>query len=240
MKKRIAFFLVLLGLGIAGYSLYGGGTLQAPPAAVKVEDPAEVRPQLLAQADLAPVGLHPALQIQPTDRVLGDENAPVTIIEYVSMTCPHCADFHSAIFPRLKADYIDTGKVKFVMRDLPWDNMALGIAKVARCADPSQFYMLTGAFLKTQENWLRSADPLGEIKKIARLAGMDEATVEQCLKDPSLHEEVLASKRIAQEVLNVRGTPTVFINGELLNGVPAYDQLRSVIETALEHARQDA
>jgi protein-disulfide isomerase len=240
MKKIIAGFLIVLGLGLAGYSVYGGGTLQAPVVTAEARDAAEAQPQLLAQADLSPAGLHPALQVQPTDRVLGDNNAPVTIIEYVSMTCPHCADFHTAIFAQLKKDYIDTGKVKFIMRDLPWDNMALGIAKVARCADPNQFYMLTGAFLKTQKNWLRSADPLAEIKKIARLAGMDDVKVEQCLKDADLHEEVLASKRIAREVLNVRGTPTLFVNGELLNGVPAYNQLRDVIETALERTRQDA
>ena len=231
----LAGVAVVAVLGAVGWQAVEGLTIREPEV-VAVESIEE--PMLLAQAGLGTPVVMPALQVQETDRVLGDPNAPVTLIEYASMTCSHCGNFHNNFLPDIEKAYISTGKVKLVMRDLPWDNMALGISKVARCVPKDQFYMLVKAFFRSQDSWLKSMDPLGEIKKIARFAGMDGATVDRCVKDADLHEEVLASKTMATDVLNVKGTPTFFINGERVQGLRNFGDLTDALDAALMQAQQ--
>ncbi len=173
-----------------------------------------------------------ALQIQVDDKVLGSPMAPVTIIEYASMTCSHCADFKEKTLPQVKKEWVETGKANYVLRDLPWDNMALGMAKVARCVPSSQFYPLAEAFFAKQKQIVTSPDPMSEIKATAALAGLTPAQVEACITDENLHKQVLASKETARTVLAIKGTPTFFINGAELDGAVNYSQINKALESA--------
>lgn len=173
-----------------------------------------------------------ALQVQATDRILGNPNAPITIIEYASLTCSHCRDFHKQTLPLLKKEWIDTGKARYILRDLPWDNLALGMSKVARCAPPASYYPLVDAFFSAQETIAMGVDTLGEIKKVARFAGLDSNAVEACVKDEKLHAQVLGSKEVALKQLGVQGTPTIFVNGIKVDGAVKYDVLKKSLQQA--------
>lgn len=194
--------------------------------------------QLLAQADLSGTNIHPALQIKETDIVLGDPNAPVTLIEYASMTCPHCARFHLDILSKIEETYIANGQVKFVMRDLPWDNFALGMAAITRCAPKSFFHPLVKAFFREQESIFKSADPLAALQQIASTGGMKPEDVAACVRNEDLQKQILAGKDEALNVLNVKGTPAVFVNGEPLKHVRNLRQVQEAIELALKQATQ--
>lgn len=174
------------------------------------------------------------LALTVDDVVLGDKNASVVMIEYASMTCGHCADFHKKTFPEIKKNYIDNGKIRFVLRDMPWDPLAMAVSKIARCAPQEQFYAFSSAFFDTQKVWSKSSDPISELKKVARLGGMDGTTVENCLNDTDLHTKVMESRRIGMEVLKVNSTPSFYIGPEVVvqGGLP-YAEISKQIDKAL-------
>lgn len=174
------------------------------------------------------------LTVSEGDVVLGDADAPVAIIEYASMTCGHCADFHNQVLPKIKENYIDKGKVKFVLRDMPWDPLALAVSKIARCAPEDQFYSYTSAFFETRPVWVQAADPVAELKKVARLGGMDDQRVEECLNDADIHAKVIQSRETGIETLRINSTPTFFIGGEeVVRGNVGYEKMANVIDKAL-------
>lgn len=176
---------------------------------------------------------HP-LDIQESDRVMGQTDAPVTIVEYASLTCAHCASFHEEKMPQIKAEYIDTGKVKFVLRDMPWDNIALAAAKIARCAPSAQYYNYIDAFFGNVDTWASAQNPLVELKRIARLGGMSGEEVDSCLADTQLHQQILETKRVGLEVLGVQATPTVFVGKEVsISGNQPWSVFVSAIDEAL-------
>ncbi len=181
-----------------------------------------------------------ALQIQSTDRVLGQFAAPVTIIEYASMTCGHCAEFKTATMPSVKKEWIETGKAKYVLRDLPWDPLALGMSAVARCVPAEQFYPLSDALFAAQKRIVTSGNPLPEINAVAAMAGLNEAAVQACIRDEAKQQEILRSKEIALHVLEVKGTPAIFVNGELVPGAVKYSVLKPTLESAYAKATQAA
>ena len=159
-----------------------------------------------------------ALEIQPTDRVLGSPAAPVKVVEYASFTCKHCADSHKEIFPLLQQEYVATGKVAFVLRPLPLDNVALAVSKVVRCAPADQHYNFVSAFFNSQTTWLTAPDRLTAIKQIAQLGGMTPTAFDACMQDAASQAEVLEMNRVGREVLQVNSTPTYFVNGERVAG----------------------
>lgn len=183
----------------------------------------------------SPAAIAQALAIQPTDIVLGNPAAPVTLVEYSSLTCSHCADFAAETMPMVKKEWIATGKVKFVYRDLAWDDLALGMAKVVRCAAPTQRLTLAEAFFAGQKDIVMSENPLDGVKKIAMLAGLDSAKVDACVKDAPLHKLVLDEKETALQKLGVKGTPALFVNGTRLDGAVPYKELK--VTLAAEYAK---
>jgi len=169
------------------------------------------------------------LSVQPSDRVLGKADAPITIIEYASLTCPHCAHFDVDVLPKLKQKWIDTGKAKLILRDFPLDEPALRAAMVARCAPADRFYTLVDTFFAQQEQWV-TRDYRAALEKLAKLGGMSEKEFKACISDKKLEDQVAQSRLTAAQQLGVDATPTFFINGKKFDGAPtveAFDQALS-------------
>jgi protein-disulfide isomerase len=170
------------------------------------------------------------LAAQPGDRILGKADAPITIIEYASLTCPHCAHFDVAVLPKLKEKWIDTGKAKLVLRDFPLDEPALRAAMVARCAPPERFYPLVDTFFAQQEQWAATRDYRAALEKLAKLGGIGSKEFAACIADKKLEDQVAQSRLTAAQQLGVDATPTFFINGKKFEGAPtleAFDQALS-------------
>ena len=146
------------------------------------------------------------------DMAQGDEKAPVTIIEYASMTCPHCADFHAQTYPELKKRYIDTGKVRFIFREFPLDQLALAGFLLARCVGPDKYFPMIDTLFQLQKEWVVQK-PLGPLLAIAKQAGMSEQQFNDCLQDKKLIDGLEDVRQRAMK-LNVQSTPSFFINGK--------------------------
>jgi protein-disulfide isomerase len=164
------------------------------------------------------------LSIQPTDHVLGDPNAPITLIEYASLTCPHCAHFSVAVLPELKKKWIDTGKVKLIYRDFPLDQTALKAAQLAECAGKDKYFGVIDMTFETQPKWATASDPIAELSKSLRIAGMGDAEVKACLANDAVANAVVADYR-GGETLGVNSTPTLFINGQEFKGARSVEEL---------------
>ncbi|MEM8787293.1 MAG: DsbA family protein [Pseudomonadota bacterium] len=148
--------------------------------------------------------------------VLGDPDAPVTVIEYASLTCPHCASFHRDVFKRIKTNYIDTGKVRFVVRDVYFDRYGLWAAMVARCAGPERYFGIVDRLFERQDEWSRqaeAADAVAGIFAIGRQAGMTDDQMDACVQDQAWAEALVAEYQKNAQADEVQGTPTFFING---------------------------
>ena len=165
-----------------------------------------------------------ALEITKDDRILGDPKAPITIIEYASMTCPHCAHFETDVLPELKRKWIDTGKVKLVFRDFPLDEPALRAAMVARCAPPDRFYAYVDTFFAAQEKWVTARDYREPLARLVKLGGMSKDEFDACLKNTALENNIVKGRLIASKELDVNSTPTFFINGNKFTGVPTAEE----------------
>jgi protein-disulfide isomerase len=188
------------------------------------------RPSPAADPSAAPVDAQTLLKVGSSDRILGNPNAPITIIEYASMTCPHCAHFADEVLPQLKKKWIDTGKVRLVVRDFPLDGEAVHASMIARCAPPDRFYAFVDTFFADQANWVTAPDYQAALTRLAELGGMGKAEVEKCLTDNKLEDQILNSRLVASKDLDVNATPTFFVNGTKFTGDPtveAFDKLLS-------------
>ncbi len=149
------------------------------------------------------------------DRVLGNPDAPVTIYEYASMTCSHCAAFHKFGLPTIKKELIDTGKAKMIFRDFPLDNFAMKAAAMARCAPADKFYPLIAMIFGEQERWVKTSAPDEAVQKLGALAGMDPEYIKACMKDPELQKAMMASMQDGQKTYAIDSTPSfIFKKGE--------------------------
>ncbi|MEM7400303.1 MAG: DsbA family protein [Pseudomonadota bacterium] len=170
------------------------------------------------------------------DIVMGDPNAETVIVEYASMTCPHCAYFYAEVFPQLKEKYIDTGKVRFIFREFPLDALAARASMLARCVDKDRFHPIVDGLFETQETWA-APGPDGEenLKRIAKQAGFSEESYKQCIEDKELFEKIVAVRKKAHEEYGVDSTPAFFVNGKRLDGV-AFEVFEAAIEGKSETA----
>jgi protein-disulfide isomerase len=168
----------------------------------------------------------------PDDRILGKPDAPITIFEYASLTCPHCADFDQNMLPKLKAEWIDTGKARLIYRDYPLDQAAVHAAMLARCAPPDQFYPYIDALFHSQANWAVSGKVDSSLAKLAKVAGMSDEQFAACMKDEAVQKRVLDSRLEAEQQFKVESTPTFFINGVRVVGVEPYPEFEKVLNQA--------
>jgi protein-disulfide isomerase len=201
---------------------------------------------VLAFAGFAPAGLTPALAqpakpnpeaaksllaITEQDRVLGKADAPITIVEYASLTCPHCAHFETTVLPELKKKWIDTGKAKLVFRDFPLDGVAMQAEMMARCAPAERYFPIVDSLFATQQNWAIAKDPKAALEKQALLAGMSKKDFETCMTNKQVEDQVANSRLIASQQLGVDSTPTFFINGQKFQGEPTFQGFDQVLTT---------
>ena len=161
------------------------------------------------------------------DMAIGDEKAPVTIIEYASMTCPHCAQFHATTYLELKKRYIDTGKVRFIFREFPLDQLALAAFLLARCAGPDKYFPMIETLFQLQKEWVIQK-PLGPLLAIAKQAGMSEQQFNECLQDKKLIDGIEEVRQTAMK-LNVQSTPSFFVNGKPLRGAGNLEDFEKAI-----------
>jgi protein-disulfide isomerase len=149
---------------------------------------------------------------------IGAEDAPITMIEYASMTCPHCAVFHADTFEALKTKYIDTGKVRLVFREYPLDRLAFFASKLARCAGADGFFPMLEVLFKQQQNWARSKDPEGALARIGRLAGIDQESFDACMNDEAITKVVLENRMTGETKHKISSTPSFVVNGQIIAG----------------------
>lgn len=167
------------------------------------------------------------------DKQLGSDDAPVTIVEYASATCGHCANFHAGTLPAIKEKYVDTGKARIIFREFPFDPLAMGAFMLARCSDDNYFPMIDVLF-KQQNTWARAEKPSEELLKIARLAGFTQERFEACLTDDALLKDVTSVKERGEKEFGVNATPTFFINGEKYSGNMSVEVMSAIIDRALQ------
>ena len=169
------------------------------------------------------------------EMVIGDPDAPLTIIEYASFTCPHCASFHENTYRDLKKNYIDTGKIKFIFREVYFDKYGIWASMIARCAGPKKFFGLTDMLLSSQRTWARAGDDLAivnELSKIARLAGMEEEQIQSCLRDGDKIKALVAWYKENATADGVRSTPSFMIDGQLYSNMD-YTEFSKILDEKL-------
>lgn len=164
------------------------------------------------------------------EKIIGNADAPVTIIEYASMTCPHCASFHNSTWPTIKEKYIDTGRARLVFREFGFDPRAEAGTMLARCAGEKYFAVIDVLF-KQQASWSRAADGKAALLKIARLAGFSQESFEACLTDQKLLDDLRAVKNRGVNEFGVSSTPTFFINGKKYTGALSVGEMSAIIDS---------
>lgn len=205
--RKIWFAAVMAGLALGAVPSLPAGAASSPPDSAAT------------QALLAP---------RKSDRILGNPDAPITIIEYASMSCPHCAHFDQDVLPQIKKKWIDTGKAKLILRDFPLDEQALKGAMLARCAPPDRFYAFVNALFADQPQWVLAPDYQKALVRMAELGGMNAKTANACLNNKTLEDAIAKERLVAAKDLGVDATPTFFVNGKKFTGEPsvaAFSQL---------------
>jgi protein-disulfide isomerase len=166
-----------------------------------------------------------------SERVIGNSEAPITIIEYASLTCPHCASFHAETLPQIKKDWIETGKAKLIYRDYPLDKYAASGAMIARCAPKDKYFIFLNAFYAQQKNWSSAPDPIKVLTQLAGLGGMSKDDVDACLANDALQDGILQVRLDGQMQYDINSTPSFVIDGKKVTNLP-YKDFNELLEDA--------
>ena len=170
------------------------------------------------------------------DMALGPADAKVTITEFASMTCPHCSAFNATVFPKIKSEYIDTGKVRYVFREFPLDIKAAAGSMLARCIakdDSGKYFAVIDMLFKQQADWVMK-NTAESLSRIGKQAGLSQQAVDDCLKDQALLDKIAADQKYAAEVLKVDSTPTFYINGEKIKGETNFEEFDKRIKALMK------
>jgi protein-disulfide isomerase len=212
---------IVIAVGVGGWVYYSGQGIgaSAPNSELDQSEPAPAVPA-----------------VAEGDKALGNADAPVTIVEYFSLGCIHCKNFHETILPKLKTDYIDTGKVRLVFRDFPLDGISFGAALMTRCVNDLAYFAMVDTLFKQQETW-HVDNGMGQLANIVKGAGMDQAAVDACLNNQANKDKIVALQKEATDTLKVNSTPTFFINDRVLSGVSEYEAFKATVDGALARAQ---
>lgn len=219
-RRKVLGAIALTAIGGAGYWLANSGTQNPslPYGAVNAQEGGEVDTSSIIEMTMGPA------------------DAKVTVVEYASFTCPHCANFHKGPFKQLKADYIDTGKVRFIYRDVYFDRFGLWASMIARCGGPKKFFGITDMIYAQQKEWIAGGnDPVkiaNNLRKIGKVAGIDDDTLEACLDDNDKAKTLVAWFQNNAEADSIDSTPTLIINGKKHSNM-GYSDLQAIIDEEL-------
>jgi len=211
---RVFGALLIMGFGFAGIGGVAAADNATPAAAPKTGANAVYR-----------------------EMIWGDAKAKVTVVEFASLTCPHCARFQQTVFPEIKKNYIDTGKIRFVFKDFPFDDLAMAGAVLARCAPGDRAHKLLELMFKNQNDWIRAQKPLEPLRGYAQLAGMSSADVDGCLKNTGLLQSIKDEQQKAQNLYQIQATPTFYVGNEKVEGERTYEEFAKVIDKQLSKAK---
>jgi protein-disulfide isomerase len=222
MTRTLALVALVVAATLGGFlwSARGGGSLPAG-----LISPAQAQ-EAAAEA--------PAIEIP--DMVLGSEDAPLTVIEYASFTCPHCGNFHANTFDRFKAEYIDTGKVRFVYREVFFDKYGLWAAMVARCGGEMKYFGIADIIYDTQREWIgegQDAEIAENLRKIGLKAGIDQDALDACLKDAGMAKALVANYQEKATADGVESTPTFIVGGDKHAGDMSFEEFSAILDAKL-------
>ena len=167
------------------------------------------------------------------EKKIGTEEANIEIIEFASLTCGHCAKFHNEVFPKIKKEFIDTGKVSFIYQDFPLDKFALKASVIARCSGEKKFFSFLKVLYSKQKDWTRTEDPFRSLLKIAKLGGLKNEEIKVCVGNKSIEDGILKQRLNASKKFDIKATPTLYINGEKYEGDLTFEALKLKINTLL-------
>ena len=220
---------IVVGAGAVALAIASAWALNSPTSSTPTTPRKGARPTEVSIEELMKPG--PLAEMQ-----IGRPDAPITVVEYASMTCSHCANFHNKVYPELKTKYIDTGKVRLIMREFPLDDRATGAAMLARCTGEGRSFALMSALFARQDEWAFVAKEsfVPELSKFARQAGFTEESMRQCLTDQDLMDKVLTARKRAADEFGVTSTPTFFINGKRLTGGGSLEDFEKAFEPILK------
>ena len=220
---------VLIGLVVVVAAVIGAGVWFAYSSGRIGATEATTAP---VPAQTAEAGEIPVPVVAADEMVLGQADAPVTIVEYFSLGCPHCKNFHETILPQLKTEYIDTGKARLVFRDFPLDGVALAAAQLTRCVSPMAYFAMVDTLFAQQKIW-HVKDGVAQVATIAKGAGMDQAGFDACLANQAVRDKIIAGTQEGADVYQVQSTPTVIVNGKKIDNTGEYGAVKEAVEAAL-------
>jgi protein-disulfide isomerase len=220
----------VLILGLAAWQFGNWATDEAPPSGSQTA--ADAADADAAIGPLADDGGQ-AMPLFEDDHILGSPDAPITMIEYASLTCPHCAKFHNDILPEIKKNYIDEGLVKLVFRDFPLDRVALHAAQIAHCAPDDSYFRILGVMFSSQEQWATAADPAAALEQIGRTGGVAPDALATCVADDGLVQKILTRAQEGKDVYGIQSTPSFIINGRLVTGAQPYEDFDEILRGML-------
>lgn len=172
------------------------------------------------------------MDVSTDDRIMGKADAPITIIEYASLTCDHCVRFHRDTLPQIKAGWIEPGKARLVYRDFPLDGVALRAAMLAHCAGPERYFAFLDVIFQQHDQWAHAKEPVAALTRLVRLGGMSEQQVNACVGDKALETKILTSRMDAERRYEVRSTPSFIVNGRKVTGALPYPEFEKVLAAA--------
>ena len=167
------------------------------------------------------------------EKKIGDKEASIKIVEFASLTCGHCAKFHNEVFPKIKKEYIDTGKIVFTYRDFPLDKFALKASVIARCSGNDRFFNFLKVLYKKQKDWTSTQDPFKSLLKIAKLGGLKNDEIKVCVGNKSIEDGILKERLSSSKKYDIKATPTIYINNEKYDGDLTFEALKLKLDSLL-------
>ena len=193
---------------------------------------------LIGLLSVAPAGAGVVpLEEAMAEKSMGKDDAPVTMVEHSSLTCPHCAAFHKETLPQIKKAYIDTGKVRLVYQDYPLGSLALAAAMLARCAGDDRYFGMLEVLFRSQQTWARSTNPLGELERVVRFGGLSKADVGECLNNEGLMTAIQQRAAAARDKLGIDSTPTFVVDGKVFPGALSFGEFQKILDEAVARKR---
>ena len=193
----------------------------------------EVKTKIIKQEIIEPDAIFDKIKINKEEFILGKVNAPITMVEYASLTCSHCAEFHTLTLPLIKKEYIETGKVRLIYRDFPLDQFALTGSMIAHCAGKDRYFAFIQTMFAQQKQWSNDPQPIKALAQIARLGGMTKDKFEKCIKDKNVADAILQKRLDGDKQYKINSVPTILINGKRYSGGLTIEEFRSIIKRTL-------